>query len=199
MMNSLITKLGMVTAIAAGRNLADMVDPEDVLTSQVNLLMSMVKDIQDVKESLAWVEQSVETLQDQQVTLDYYYLNDDWIVLPKGQQTKLQSWTVKAGETMNLDVKLDTLEDALGNKKVWMWLEQDGEAVVKSMDDGDGGNGTSVVVMNYRTRVPEDKDSVFNLRVKATGFDHKISPQRFQLGYTTYGPRHNFAEMSFPM
>ena len=76
-----------------------------------------------MKESLAWVEQSVETLQDQQVTLDYYYLNDDWIVLPKGEQTKLQSWTVKAGETMNLDVKLDTLEDALGNKKVWMWLE----------------------------------------------------------------------------
>ena len=62
------------------------------------------------------LEAEVDVLDGKQITEDFHYINSDKIELEKGVRNTLYEWTVKAGETMNLEVLFNTNQAAIKNK-----------------------------------------------------------------------------------
>ena len=137
--------------------------------------------------------QAIETLQSQQVTKDFFYTNPGRIEMTKNTEYELQTWTVPQGETMNLEVKFDTDQAATRNNAVWLYLFANDRMVVRSNDDGDGGDDNLIVSLNYRGRSMTE-DVVYRLVAKPSAYDHDITPRHFQMGYTTYGVGHAWHE-----
>ena len=92
------------------------------------------------------LEAEVDVLDGKQITEDFHYINSDKIELEKGVRNTLYEWTVKAGETMDLEVHFDTDQDRINqNNSVKLVLFMDGDVVMaNSQDDGDGGDDNSV-------------------------------------------------------
>ena len=103
--------------------------------------------------SLESLEAEVDVLDSKQITEDFYHINSDTITLKLNEFTYIYEWTVKAGETMDLEVHFDT-DQAGDNNAVWLYLFMDDDiTVARSIDDGDGGDDNSVVTLFYRAQV----------------------------------------------
>ena len=104
------------------------------------------------RESL---EAEVDVLDSKQITEDFYFTNSETTYLDKNQYTNIKEWTVKAGETMNLEVHFDTDQDRINqNNSVKLALFMDDDVLVaNSQDDGDGGDDNSVLTLLYRAKV----------------------------------------------
>ena len=76
-------------------------------------------------------------MESQQVTYDFFYTNEfDSFTLPSNENYTLHTWTVKAGETMNFEAKLNTAEENPSNNGVFLRLFDGDRLVAESVDDG---------------------------------------------------------------
>ena len=107
----------------------------------------------DQHTSLESLEAEVDVLDAKQITEDFYYVNKEKITIWNNEKTVIYEWTVKAGDTMDLEVHFDT-DQAGNNNSVWLTLLRDnGVGVARSCDDGDGGDDNSVLTLFYRAKV----------------------------------------------
>ena len=97
-----------------------MVDTGLVKTGHADITSFM----DDQHTSLESLEAEVDVLDAKQITEDFYYINKDTITLEKNVYTLIYEWTVKACDTMDLEVHFDTDQSGLNNS-VWLALLRD--------------------------------------------------------------------------
>ena len=129
-------------------------------------------------------------MKSQQVTYDFFYTNEfDSFTLPKNEEYTLHTWTVKAGDTINFEAKLDSAEYNPKNNAVYLYLYDGDRLVAESVDDGNGHDDNSMVSMIYRCQT-RSGDVHYTLRAESRGVDLEVTEKHFQMAYTTYGPGH---------
>ena len=133
--------------------------------------------------------EAIAKLQSQQVTDDFYYVNEAAIDIPKDAYKSLYTWTIKKGETMDFETKFDTDYDVSNNTSVWLKLYENNRMVARSIDTGDGVKENVIQTLFYRAKAM-DEDVEYRLDIHPGGKDARIKPRHFHLAYTTYGPGH---------
>ena len=109
--------------------------------------------------------------------------------MPANQETTLQTWTVKEGETMNFEAKFDTDQSSRDNNAIWLYLFANGRRVARSNDSGNGKADNPNLNMFYRAKASAG-DVEYRLFAKPSWKDSSITPKHFQMAYTTYGSGH---------
>ena len=133
--------------------------------------------------------EAIAKLQSQQVTDDVYYVNEEAIDIPKDAYKSLYTWTVKKGETMDFETKLDTDYGMRANSSVWLKLFENDRMVARSIDTGNGEKENVIETLFYRAKAM-DEDVEYRLDIYSGGWDARIKPRHYHLAYTTYGPGH---------
>ena len=116
-------------------------------------MLADIESLRALHDDFMVMRHEVDTLWDSQITEDFYYVNKEKITIWNNEKTVIYEWTVKAGDTMDLEVHFDT-DQAGNNNSVWLTLLRDnGVGVARSCDDGDGGDDNSVLTLFYRAKV----------------------------------------------
>ena len=124
------------------------------------------------------------------MTYDFFYTNEfDSFTLPSNENYTLHTWTVRAGETMNFEAKLNTAEENPSNNGVFLRLFDGDRLVAESVDDGNGHDDNPIMSMIYRCQT-RSRDVHYTLIANARSHEYEVTEKHFQMAYTTYGPGH---------
>ena len=136
-MASVANKLAFFTTLAFGRDLTASSDPLDnprlAFTDFIRFLNSMNSSIEEMTNDMANMNHMVYTLngsmsllESELVTNDYYFTNQSEIKIPKTGRHNVHTFSVPAGETLDLHVNVTT-HQAGKNNALWLFLYQDGQ------------------------------------------------------------------------
>ena len=76
------------------------------------------------------------------------------------------------------------------NNSLWLYLYQDGEQVVASVDDGETRNDDNASLSLIYKGKARDQGSSFVLKAEGSSGNRVIPATQMQIGYKTYGPGH---------
>ena len=113
--------------------------------------------------------------------------------IPKNGEYLLHTFTVPAGEMLDLNVNITSSESGKNNA-LWLWLYQDDVKVAQSIDDGDGNDDNASVALLYKTVMTQN--STFRIMAQAGSHIRKIPATQLQIGYKTYGPGHDLTVLN---
>ena len=153
--------------------------------------------VQDIQDKQWDMSMQLWDLADAQITMDFFYINEDAFEIPigNGAQKCWDTMWANEGETFDFTANMSTATDAMefDVRQVTMTLTKDMEEVANAsyMASGDGWRAGQLT-LNYRDRM--ERDSKFQLCI-VPGQDFKgteVGAGAFQYGYKTYGPAHWF-------
>ena len=159
MMTSLLNKIGMAALLAASVTASELpselsIDSQsyvdDMVFGTATLLQEMYDKGNQNEQIIQDLQAQILDLQAKQVTNDIYYANPEKIEMKPYEWTVLQTWTVKGGETMNFEAKLNTDKNSAKNHGVWLTLFKNNSMVAVSNDYGNGDQDNSIVSTFYR-------------------------------------------------
>ena len=118
-MASVANKIAFLTTLAFGRDLTASADPLDeprmafvdfigFLDSMSNSIAEMRTDMNNMTGAVYALNSSLDLLDSELITNDYYYTNDSQVVLPKTGRHNVHTFSVPAGETLDLHVNVTT-------------------------------------------------------------------------------------------
>lgn len=156
-MVSIASKIGFMFGIASARSLQSIIPdhllpdddtpdnniPDDIIPD--DLILDMLSDlthlldlaqqkIQSLEKKDEEKTNSIKTLESQQIVTDYYWSNQEEITLPAGESVVIKEWIVPAGQTVDIQAKLNTSPNEI-NRVAWLWISQDGNWVARSADE----------------------------------------------------------------
>lgn len=212
-MASIASKIGLLIGIVSARALSEMDSPEteqvqsshdgaigaliytaDVIADMARLLALAQGDadkFEELEKKAARNARRISNLESRQIMTDFYWENEDEIILPMSTTVVLHEWTVPAGHTVDIEAKYDT-DTGADNRVGWLWIAQDGEWHARSASESSDINDNTQPVIFYKAKV--EKDTTFQLLGWAMKYDHVIIPKHLQFGYKTYGPGHYWQE-----
>ena len=154
----------------------------------------MEKDYNDLEKKCNWLEEMVHMLIDRTVYEDHFYINSDTLTIYQ-DYTKLHSFTVKDGNTLDYHVVLTTDDEPKhGSNGVRLALfDEWNHRLAFSVDDGNGDDDNISLSLSYKTTV--DCDTKFYLKAESIGpYTHYIPCDQLQIGWKEYGPHYNLQE-----
>lgn len=145
-MVSFTTKFSMFTmfsTMALGRNLNAVDDLGASLDARLSAISQSILDFGikqvDQNDLLKALETSMDSLEDQQITGDYFKINGEEMTVGD-VDVLLHSFTVEAGESLDFLANITTHDDYQSNY-FKLRLLKNGELVAKSEDDGNWVDG----------------------------------------------------------
>ena len=122
------------------------------------------------------------------MTGNFYYQNDEEIAVFNGHKDRktLLTIDVACGEVLDFLANLTTHNKTNKNDMIKLDLvDQDGEVVATSVDDGNGNDDNLSLSLLYQAKM--DVDSTFEVVAQAWSKAHRIPEKQLQIGYKTYG------------
>lgn len=192
-MASVATKISMLTTMVLGRQLqtSTPTGTEAAMADLIALMEGMMAEVEALKaqrdtmqDQIGDLETSVESIDNMQITNDYFYMNDtEWTIW--GHEYAVVSLLVPAGETLEMNANITTHENGT-NDHLWIFLYRDGwQKVATSIDDGNKKDDNASVGLLYREKTT--KDTWYQLKIKGGPTARKIPATQMQISYKTYG------------
>ena len=123
------------------------------------------------------------------MTNDYYYTNREKFFVPPRDRHQIYAFDVDGEETVDFQVVITSDQGGINNS-LWLYLYQDGEQVVASVDDGETRNDDNASLSLIYKGKARDQGSSFVLKAEGSSGNRVIPATQMQIGYKTYGPGH---------
>ena len=199
-MVSFTTKFSMFTmfsTMALGRNLNAVDDLGASLDARLSAIQQSILDFGikqvDQNDLLKALETSMDSLEDQQITGDYFKINGEEMTVGD-DDVLLHSFIVKAGESLDFLANITTHDDYQSNF-FKLYLLKNGAVVARSEDDGNWVDGKTAenddnLSLSLLYKGQFDQDARYEVFAQALPFEHKIKEDQMQISYKTYGAGH---------
>ena len=199
-MVSFTTKFSMFTmfsTMALGRNLNAVDDLGASLDARLSAIQQSILDFGikqvDQNDLLKALETSMDSLEDQQITGDYFKINGEEMTVGD-DDVLLHSFIVKAGESLDFLANITTHDDYQSNF-FKLYLLKNGAVVARSEDDGNWVDGKTAenddnLSLSLLYKGQFDQDARYEVFAQALPFEHKIKEDQMQISYKTYGVGH---------
>ena len=147
----------------------------------------------DQHDSLLDLETSMNSLEDQQITGDYFKINGEEMTVG-AVDVLLHTFTVEPFESLDFLANITTHDDYQSNF-FKLYLLKDGAVVARSEDDGNWVDGKTAenddnLSLSLLYKGQFHQYARYELFAQALPFEHKIKEEQMQISYKTYGVGH---------